>query len=128
MHDKKIENILKLSEVDRYDYFIREVIKLEEIWAASTEDNWLMINDGEDTIFPIWPHKELLQYCSFEEWNKYEWHPTKIDLDKFMKYCIPDMRNEKVVFGVFYNNQRSGLAVFPEKLNQDLIFEIESYE
>lgn len=31
----KIENILKMSEDERYDYFVRKVADFEQIWGLS---------------------------------------------------------------------------------------------
>lgn len=128
MHPKKIKNIINLTHQDRYDYFIREVVKLEKVWGISTPQNWVMFEDNEDeVIFPIWPHKEVAELCVFEELKLPDWKVEHIPLSKFVEYCIPDMLDENVIFGVFYNTNRSGLAINPKKLFNDLQSEIEEY-
>ena len=128
MHPKKLKNIINLSHQERYDYFIREVVKLEYLWGISTPDNWIMFEDREkDIIFPLWPHKEVAEVCVFEELKGPNWKVESVSLANFLNFCIPEMIDEGVVFGIFYNLSRSGLAFTPEKLRNDIKAEIEEY-
>jgi len=56
---KKIENILRMSEDERYNYFIRKVADFEELWGLN-DDGWALLGDNDDNrIFPVWPEKEF---------------------------------------------------------------------
>lgn len=124
---RKIENVIKLNNIDRYNYFIREVVKLEKVWAISTSDSWLtFIDNNNDTIFPVWPHKEVAELCLFEEFKQLDFIIESIDYTNFKEYCIPDMLENNIYFGVFYNNERKALIVSGEDLLNDL--EIEENE
>lgn len=130
MNKKHIENLLKYTDNERYDYFLRYCADLEEVWALCVdEDSWIIFKDQEsDEIFPIWPHKDLAIECMFIEHKEMGAYPVSISIDVFMEECIPDMKNENVYFGVFYDKSRSAICVKPEKLEKDLLSSIEEYE
>ena len=121
MHPKKIENLLMLNANERYDYFIREVAGFENIWVIGTNDGYIIFRDKEgDEILPIWPHDELAVRCTFKEHKEMGANPESIPLGSFLNSCIPDMVNNRVLFGVFYNDKREGIVVEGEKLLDDL--------
>ena len=113
MHEKQIENLLKQSPEERYEYFVRYCADFEQVWGLVVgDDNWVIFKDANgDEIFPLWPHSDLAEVCCFEEHKKMGAKPQAISLDSFIKNCIPDMVSGGVSFGVFYDNKREGLAV-----------------
>lgn len=79
--DKKIENILKMSEDERYDYFIRKVADFEQIWGLSN-DGWALLGDKDgNQILPLWPEKEFAELCAIDQWVEYK--PQIIELENF---------------------------------------------
>ena len=118
MHIKKRDNLLKLSENERADYLVRYCTDFEKVWGLIVdEDRWITFVDSEnDHIFPIWPHQDLAEYCCFSEHRQMNAKPHSIELDIFLKTCIPDMETNTILFGLFYDNHRKGLAVSAEKL------------
>jgi len=126
MHSKKIENILRLESEDRYEYSIREIVKLEEIWVVAVPENIVTIVDrnGQETL-PVWPHKEVAEICVLEEMKHSDWYLKSIDLSVFLDKCIPDMKKSGIDFGVFYNEKRKCLSVDSHRLEADLNNELE---
>ena len=126
MHAKQIENLLKQSPENRYEYFVRYCADFEEVWGLVVgEDNWVIFRDPEgDEIFPLWPHHDLAEVCRFEEHEKMGATPQPIDLESFIKNCIPDMVTDGVYFGIFYDRARVGLAVSGLTLKNDLEGEV----
>jgi hypothetical protein len=126
MHPNKIINILNLNTEDRYWYSIREIIKLEKVWAIANADSWITFIDGSgDKIFSIWPHQEAAEICALDELRVKGYFVKPIALSAFIKYCIPDMEENNIQFGVFFNENREALCVAPEKLKIDLEEELE---
>lgn len=124
MNSNKIKNIINLNADERYNYSIREFVKLEKIWAVSILDSWLtFVDENGDEVFPIWPHKEVAEICIFEEMKVKEYVIESIDYEKFKKFCIPDMNNDKILFGVFYNDKRQGNIIEGDSLLEDLEME-----
>lgn len=121
MHQKKLQNLISLDAKERYEYFIREVVQSQEVWTLSTSEGYVVFKDKEeDEIFPIWPHKELAEKCAFEEFKNMGATAQNISFKPFLERCIPDMVKERVLFGVFYNDKRNGIAIEGEKLLNEL--------
>ena len=129
MHHKKIENLLKLSEDERLKFFVRYCADFEEVWGLVVEkDNWVTFTDSEnDQIFPIWPHYDLAEYCCFSEHKKIKAMPQSITLEVFLEKCVPDMKDANIYFGVFYDRNKKGLAISPDKLKLYLEDEIQKH-
>ncbi len=128
MHEKQISNLLALSVEERFEFFVRYCADFEEVWGlVVSDDEWVIFKDSEgDEIFPLWPHKDLAELCCFEEHKQMGAKPQSIPLRAFIDECIPDMISQHVYFGVFYDKNRKGLAVSPEKLDYTLKDEIKS--
>ncbi|MBP6732763.1 MAG: DUF2750 domain-containing protein [Chitinophagales bacterium] len=121
MHEDKIGNLLGLNDEDRYSYSIREFVKLEKIWVVSSIESLITIVDEDgDEILPIWPHKEVAILCLPEEFKVEGFSVDYMEYEKFKEMCIPDMTSSNVLFGVFFNKSRAGIAVNGEDLLKDL--------
>ena len=128
MHEKQIVNLLKQSVEQRYEYFIRYCSDFEQVWGLVVEeDNWVIFKDNDgNEIFPLWPHHDLAEKCCFHEHKEMGAIPQAINLDSFINNCIPDMNNEGVVFGIFYDEFREGMIVDGNLLKEDILNETES--
>jgi hypothetical protein len=128
MHDRQVENLLKLPPKDRLDYFVRYCADFEQVWGLVVgEDNWVLFKDEQgDEIFPIWSHPKLAETCCFEEHRVLNAKPQAMVLNSFLENCIPDMISNNVLFGVFYDKNRTGLSISGENLKIAIEDEIKS--
>lgn len=126
MHQKKIENLFKMSGKDRYQYFIRKVADFETVWGLFA-DGWAMTADDEGKkAIPFWPEKELSSMCATEEWENYI--PKKIELDPFLSKWIPGMEKDGVLLAIFPTPEKKGVLTPPKELLSSLKEELEQYE
>lgn len=124
--NKKIENLIKLSDDEKYDYFIRKVVDYEEVWGLN-KDGWALLGDDlNNQVFPFWPEKELAELCAVGKWNGYEASP--INLYDFLEKWIPGMEKDNILVNIFYSNQSKGKTILPRELCNDLNKELEQYE
>lgn len=124
--DRKIENILKMSENERYDYFIRKVSDFEEIWGLN-DKGWALLGDNNgNNILPLWPEKEFAELCAVDQWKDYK--PELIELNNFLEKWIPGMTNDKTLVNIFSTPNTKGTVVSPNDLHSDLQDELEQYE
>lgn len=124
MHPDKIKNVINLDPEERYWYSIREIVKSEQVWAVGTSESWVTFVDEEgDEIFPVWPHKEVAEICIFEELKVEGYSIQSIAYDEFKEFCIPDMADDDILFGVFYDSKKQALAVGGDDLLIDLMDE-----
>jgi hypothetical protein len=124
--NKKIENLMNLSEKEKYNYFIRKVVDFEEIWGLYN-NGWALLGDEKNNqVCVFWPEKELAELCAIGKWNGYE--ACVIDLNDFLEKWITGMEKDNFLVSIFYNNQSMGKTVLPQQLRNDLIKELEQYE
>ncbi len=127
MNPQEIENAIALNKNDRYNYSIREIIKHEAIWVASTDVHLTTVIDNYgNEVWPIWPHKEVAESFVINEIKLEGIYMDSIDYDTFKTVCIPDMISNNVLFGVFYSTREAGVLISGEDLLKDLIKEEEN--
>lgn len=128
MQETQIQNLLKQSPEQRYDYLIRYCVESQQVWGLSVgDDNWIISKEAEgDEVFPLWPHQDLASACCFEEHQQMGAKPKAISLQSFLDNCVPDMISEGVLFGVFYDKKRSGLVVEADVLRAEIEDEIKA--
>lgn len=124
--NKKRNNILALSENERYEYFIRKVVDFEEVWGLYN-DGWALLGDDSGTqVFPFWPEKEFAELCSDDLWKGYTPKPIKLEL--FLEKWIPGMEKDNLIINIFHTPKSKGKIVKPIELRDDLLHELENYE
>ena len=126
MHEKHIENLLNMSAQERVDYFVRRCAEVGVVWGLVVgEDNWVIFKgpDGEE-VFPLWPHEALAERCMFEEHRKMGAAPQAIAMASFLNRCIPDMAEQNVAFGVFFDLGQQALTLPADTLKGLLQSEI----
>ncbi len=129
MHIKQIENLLKLSNKERVEYFIRYCSDFEEVWGLSVGQDWIIFKDSEgDEIFPVWPHKDLAEFCAFDEHKEMGAKPRSISIYSFIKDYIGDPRLNNIYFGIFYNKEREAMVLEGDTLKNELELELGEYE
>ncbi len=115
---KKIDNILGLTDHDRYLYFVRKVADMEEVWGLY-DDGWALLGDKNGLeVVPFWPEEAFAQLCGIDQWKGYR--PKSIRLDDFLQKWLPGMEGDGRHLNVFYTNLSRGLIKSPGKLAADL--------
>ncbi|MCT2561813.1 DUF2750 domain-containing protein [Chryseobacterium herbae] len=122
----KIENILKMSEDERYNYFVRKVADFEQIWGLS-DNGWALLGDDiGNQILPLWPEKEFAELCAVDQWKEHKAEP--IELDNFIEKWVPGMTKDKILINIFLTPKAKGTVISPADLYSDLQDELEQYE
>lgn len=120
----KIDNILQLSNYERYYYFIRKVADFEEVWGLYN-DGWAVLGDKQGLeVVPFWPEKEFADLCVGDQWKKYS--PKSISIEDFMEKWLPGMEGDGRQISVFYKNISNGLIKSPKEVSDDLEAELKN--
>ncbi len=127
MNTKKIDNVLKLSTKERYEYFVRKVADFEEVWGLKENDGWALLKDNDGKIiFPIWPEKEFAEICAVDNWSKYK--PIAITLNDFLEKLSPKIEKDNLFYTVFLTPNNKGIVITPQELCADIENECQQYE
>ena len=141
MHIQHIENMKKMSNEQRYDYFVRKVADFEILWL--TQDISQQQNLREHTI-DLWSEQALAQdyiennvqansqvavqkanYAQTASSTQGESHIYSVTLDEFFKWCE---QNHHSAINFVVNACTDGLLVPLQPLYTDLQLEAEQYQ
>lgn len=125
MNKKEIESVIRLDANKRYEYFIKKVVDMEEVWGLFN-DGWATSDNGKGEKFiPFWPSKEFAELCAIEEWEGYI--PEAIELDEFVEEWLIGMEEDEYKISIFSNN-KDAITLEIDILTKDLNEEISKYE
>lgn len=122
-YQKQVEETLKLSGPKRYDYFIREVAKNEELWGLFNEGWALAGTDDGKEVFPVWPEKVYAEMCIETGWDDNEAKP--INLFEFMEDLLPELQEDGIMPCIFFLPSDKGVLPSVEQLLEDLRTELQ---
>lgn len=98
---KQIAAILALSPPKRYSHFIKKVIGWGEAWGLY-DDGWATCKSHHNRlVMPLWPEKEYAERCIEAVWSNFTALP--IDLDLLLNQFIPNLREQNILLGVFFD-------------------------
>lgn len=124
MISKEVENVLKLSNAKKYEYFIKKIADYEEVWSIKDEDGWATLGEADESFFPVWAKKEYSDLCISGEWEEYR--SAKIDLYEFIEEWIPGLKKDGIKVTVMWNEGK-GIDVDWDNLVEDIRAELEKY-
>ncbi|WP_296150619.1 DUF2750 domain-containing protein [uncultured Flavobacterium sp.] len=123
--NKKVDNIVKLSSLERYKYFIRKVADFETVWGLYS-DGWAMASDNNSNSIVFWPEKIFAEKCIDNQWENYK--PKSINIDDYLNKWIPGMEKDNLNAIIFYTAEDKGIVVSPSDLKKDIVEELGDYD
>lgn len=120
----EVENVLKLDNLKKYEYFIKKVADYEEVWSLKDSEGWASLGKDDMYFFPIWPKKEFAKICASDEWKGYK--AEKIELNEFLEDWIDGLKEDGIRITVMWNNG-NGIDIEWEKLKKDIEEELNKY-
>ncbi len=118
--DKQFDNIGRLSDDERFDYFLRKVTDFEEIWSLHSRDGWVALSSSDDDeCLPIWPHPDFAKAWATGDWADCE--PKAVKLDYWIERWIPGLERDNSVLAVFPVGEEEGIVLTPAELQEALV-------
>ncbi|OZG74732.1 hypothetical protein BTA51_07095 [Hahella sp. CCB-MM4] len=122
MNQDQIEQILKLSCDERYDYSLVDMVDSKEIWILiNGDDQFLKLFSEEEDIeyLPIWPAEDFAKaYAS--DLNE-GLIPKSIALPHFLNKWIPGLQRDGLQVNVFPSSMDDSSWIMPaDELRDDL--------
>ena len=125
--EKEIENIVKLSHVERYKYCIKKIADFEEVWLLNNDDGYAInIEDDDSKYLPIWPFKEFSDLWISGAFSKY--NSTKIDVYNFKDNMLPKLIKANINILVFPTETEKGFIMNINEFKNSLSAELSQYE
>lgn len=124
LNDKQFESIQKLSDHERYDYFLKKIVLWEEIWSLHSPEGWVELSssDGEECL-PVWPHPDFAKAWAVDDWS--DCHPKAITLEVWLERWTPGLERDSTLLAVFPVNEEEGIVLTPSEFQEALIGELE---
>ncbi len=126
MHPKEIENILKLTPFERYQYFIRKIADWEIAYSLIFLDgNYAISTIDDKKIFPIWSAKEFAELSKTNGWESC--NIIELTFDDFEETLFDYIDENNLLLNVFPID-KTGFVVSLEEFAKDLKEELEQYQ
>ena len=124
MNNPKAGKFSETSAVDRFQYFVKTVAKLEIVWGLQADD-WASTEavDG-GMILPFWAEEKSAEFCASGLFEGYT--ATKIKLSDFMGLWLPGMLEDGVKVGLFMTPCDQAIAHDSAKLMTSIEEELRS--
>lgn len=105
---QEVENVVRLSPEERYDFFVTRVVEKEEIWAAFDEQGILSYEADSRTLVPFWPQRRFAEFG-----------PIDPSTDKLVPIPLDDWIN--VILCSDMARANADPAIFPVKGGRSLV-------
>ena len=125
MHEKKYENIIKLSKHERYKYLIRKVADFETIYLiyGDLSEMYVSFISGSECVL-VFPEKGFAEIYVSQNANS---KVKEEELYQFLDWLEKDKTNELNI-AVFPNMQNDARIVNATKFRKDIVEEGKQYE
>lgn len=117
--DKKTVNEIEQYNIEnRFQYFLREVIKNSELWVLTDEHGCMMLNSDDEDCVPVWPNKEFAQTWATADWELCT--AQAISLDVWHSRWTSGLEEDELSVVVFPNSNEEGVILYPTELADEL--------
>ena len=124
--DAEFAAVSALPSAERYAHFVKRVADSEEIWSLRGKDGWILAADPTRALVPVWPHPRYAAACVSGVWTGSE--PAAIPLEQWLAVWLPGIARDHRAIAVFPVPLGPGNVAEAERLREDLMRELESYE
>ena len=94
----QLDAINQMPAEQRYDYFIKQLLELKQVWGLSSDTGWLVLPDGEEEQLPVWPHAELAALWAAGDFP--DCQPQAISLEDWLNKWLPGMEKDDLLAAV----------------------------
>lgn len=127
VHQQEYENVITLTAVARYQYFLNKVADWEEVWSVGEGDGWRMMADRSGILcIPVWPARAFAEACCQGSWSQDI--PKAISLSDWMTKWLPGIKSDGRQVAVFPLPTDQGILMQSDQLYLDLQEILEQFE
>lgn len=116
-----IERISHKHGVWRYKYFLKTVVRSEEVFGLMDEEGWGLLTDADHgDLIPLFPDAAFAERFRIAAQWEDAYQPEAIDLQEFMLW-LDDMERDGLRLAIFPNDQFESVVYPPAKLKSELL-------
>ncbi len=113
----QIDAIDRMPAEQRYDYFIRTTVALQQVWGLAGEGGWVILSEAGDEHLPVWPHEELAAAWAGGEFA--DCQPQHITLDDWLGKWLPGMERDALLVAVCPDSEGDCIIVTAAELLEE---------
>lgn len=126
MNKYEFDNVIKLTPLERYRYFIKKVADNEFIYLLFNKEGDIAISELDGYIMlPVWSATEFAESCKINGWEYFT--IREIPLDDFIDEWYEIIDNNEYLINVFPINDVTGFVVSLNEFKLDLEEELDKY-
>lgn len=122
---KEIENVIKLSAFERYQFLIKRICGFDLIYSLKNEEGWQITAVDEYKLFSVWSAREYAELNLTDVWTGCK--AEEIPLEVFVQELMPWIIEEGLLINVFSVGGETGFVVDPGEFQRDLDEEMNNY-
>jgi len=110
----ELQQVESYGPEERMQYFLSRAIEAEEIWGLSNESGWVMKDQDDYSILPVWPYQQMAKICAVNKWKDYT--AGAVSLEHFVYKLLPIMKQQDIRIEILPTAGEAGKIVDAEKL------------
>jgi hypothetical protein len=97
------------TSAELLDYFLTRAMECEEVWGLSNASGWVMKEDGDMDILPVWSYDVMAQESAQGEWSDYT--PDATSLEHFIYGILSQLQEQEIQVEILPSPQSKGLLI-----------------
>ncbi|MBI1423271.1 MAG: DUF2750 domain-containing protein [Gammaproteobacteria bacterium] len=104
---QELQEIAGMQAAQRLQYFLTRVIEAEEVWSLADEQGWVMRENGDMAVLPIWPYRQCADACITET----DLHAHATSLDHFVESILHTLITQNIYVEVLPARETGGVLL-----------------
>jgi hypothetical protein len=119
MSEARLQALWALPPERRHAWFLQRVRESGEAWGLYSR-GWALAQDAQGhDVLPLWPSRAFAQRCATRMWDGFE--PRRVALAELLEEMLPELAEEHIAVGVFFNPDGEGWPVGAQELGAQLV-------
>lgn len=117
--EQQIRIIENMAAEEKYNYFVRETVEHQKVWALKDEDGYVQLGDSGQVCLPVWPHSELASQWACDEWEGCE--PVAIPMKLWVSQWLSNMARRSALLAVSPCEYEESIITEPLDIQRDTL-------
>jgi hypothetical protein len=97
------------STEELLDYFLTRAMECEDIWGLSNASGWVIKEEDNVPVLPVWSYAVMAQACAQDEWLEYK--PDSTSLEHFVYGILTQLQEQEIQVEILSSPKSKGLII-----------------